>query len=172
MFTDPLKNLKILDIRETDVVADLGAGSGFYTILAAKIATRGKVYAIELSKDFLKTVLNKAKEEKLGNVECLWGDVEKVGGTKLGDAVLDKAIASNVFLQVHEKENFVREIKRILKPKGKALVIDWSDESAIAPKSSLVSKDHLKDMFIKNGFTLERDIDAGAHHYGMIFSKL
>ena len=171
MFSDPIKNLKAFAIRETDVVADLGAGTGFYAIPAAQIAARGKVYAVEISKDYLKTITNKIKEAKLENIECLWGDVEHPGGTKLGDRTADKVIASNIFFQVGDKNSFIGEIRRILKDRGELLLIDWADETPLAPKALLIPKHKAKEMFEKAGFSLEREIDAGAHHYGMIFKR-
>jgi precorrin-6B methylase 2 len=85
MFTDPLKNLKALGLREDNIVADLGAGTGYYTLAAGAIVSRGKVYAIEVQKDFLETIKGKAEEAHLNNVEIIWGNVEKIGGTKIGD---------------------------------------------------------------------------------------
>ncbi|OGI73702.1 hypothetical protein A3D42_00505 [Candidatus Nomurabacteria bacterium RIFCSPHIGHO2_02_FULL_41_18] len=171
MFTNPLRNLKALGIRERDIVVDLGAGTGFYSIEAARIADGGKVYAVELNRDFLQTIRNKVKETKLGNIECLWGDVEKIGGTKLGDSVADKVIVSNVIFQVENKENFIEETNRILKNGGQALVIDWSADSPLSKKGLSVPKDAMKRMFEQKGFKFDREIDAGEHHYGMIFTK-
>lgn len=171
MFTDPLKNIKTLGIRETDIVADLGAGTGFYSILAAKIADQGKVYAIEVSRDFVQIILNKIKEAKLSNIECLWGNVEKIGGTKIRDEIVDKVIASNVFFQIEEREDFIKEIKRILKPKGEVLFIDWSPGSSIPLKDHIVPKEKAIFMFKQAGFVVDREFDAGLHHYGIIFIK-
>ena len=70
MFTDPVKNLKQFGLREDMVVADLGAGTGFYAISVAQMVPQGKVYAIEVQKDFLATIKNKAKEAHLNNI-CL-----------------------------------------------------------------------------------------------------
>ena len=170
MFSDPLKNLKAFELKENDVVADLGAGTGFYSIAAGMIATRGKIYAIELQKDFLDTIKNKIKEAHLENIEIIWGNVEKIGGTKIGDKVVDVVIASNILFQVEDKENFILEVKRILKPKGRVLLIDWS-ESSIMSGTNIVSKDKARIMFEKNGFILEREINAGDYHYGMILIK-
>ena len=171
MFSDPLKNLKAFEIKETDIVADLGAGTGFYSILAAQIANKGKVYAVEISKDFLHTIINKVKENRLDNIECLWGDVEKLGGTKIGDKIVDKVIASNVLFQIGDKEKFILEIKRILKDGGEVLFIDWSTLSNVMLRDLIVPKKQAQEMFEKNGFILEREIDAGAQNYGMIFRK-
>jgi len=111
MFTDPVKNLKALGLRENMIVADLGAGSGFYTIPAAKMVPMGKVYAIEIQKDFLTTIRNKGIEARLNNLECLFGDVEKIGGTKIKDKIVDAVIASNILFQVEDKEKFLEMAK-------------------------------------------------------------
>lgn len=170
MFTDPVKNLKQLGLREDMIVADLGAGTGFYTIAAAELVPRGKVYAIEVIKDYVVTIKNKAKEAHLSNVECFWGNVEKIGGTKIRDGIVDAVIASNIFFQIEDKEKFVEEIKRITKKDGKVLFVDWAEASNIGPrKENVIAKEKVVEIFKKKGFIFERDINAGEHHYGMIF---
>ena len=80
MFTDPVKNLKTLGLRETDIVADLGAGTGFYAIAAGHLVPKGKVYAVEVQKDFLTKIKHKIHEAHLQNVHAIWGDIEKSVG--------------------------------------------------------------------------------------------
>lgn len=173
MFTDPVKNLKALDLREDMIVADLGAGSGFYTLPLAKMIPKGKVYAIEIQQDYLTAINNKINEEHLHNVECLLGDVEKTGGTKLKDKILDMVIASNILFQIENKDKFINEAKRILKPGGKLLLIDWSESGfpTLTSVDKIISKSKAREMFEKKGFVWQRNIDAGMHHYGIIFIK-
>ncbi len=170
MFSDPLKNLKALGLRETDIVADFGAGIGFYSMSVSHIVGRGKVYAIEIVKDFLETITKNIKEQKLSNVQVIWGNIEKIGGTKLQDNSVDAVIASNIFFQLDHKEKCIDEIKRILKKEGKVLLIDWSEYSAMASMGA-ISKNKLREMFENKGFVFDREIDAGVQHYGMILSK-
>ncbi len=170
MFTDPIKNLKAFGLKEDNIVADLGAGTGFYSIAAGMLVPQGKVYAVEINKDFLATIKNKATEAHLNNVEILWGDIEKIEGTKIGNGVVDAVIASNVLFQVEDKDKFIEEIKRILKQKGRVLLIDWS-ESSIMGATTIIPKNKAREMFERKGFVLERDINAGEHHYGMILIK-
>ncbi|MDE2399920.1 MAG: class I SAM-dependent methyltransferase [Patescibacteria group bacterium] len=175
MFTDPVKNLKAFSLREDNIVADLGAGTGYYTLPAGAIVSRGKVYAVEITKDFLTTIKNKVQEAHLNNVEILWGDVETVGGTRIGNNIVDAVIASNILFQIEDKNKFIEEIRRILKPGGRVLVIDWLVESEGEPVAiklnSAFPKTRALEMFEQKGFVLERNIDAGAHHYGMILVK-
>ena len=170
MFTDPVKNLKALGLRENDVVADLGAGTGYYSIAAGHIVSAGKVYAVEIVKDYLTTIKNKLREARVHNVEIIWGNVEKLGGTKIADGIIDAAIASNVLSQLPDKEKFILEIKRILKKTGKVLLIDWREDSVMGAKN-VIPKEKTITMFEAKGFAVEREIDAGAHHYGMILKK-
>lgn len=173
MFTNPVKNLKIFGLREDMIVADLGAGSGFYSIPIAKMVPRGKVYAIEIQKDFLITLRNKAKDNNLENIDCILGDIEKIGGTKLKNGIVDAVIVSNVFSQVVNKEKFIEEIKRILKENGKLLLIDWVDNSFVFKSyiNKNISKDKTIEMFKERGFIVQKEIDAGEHHYGIIFTS-
>ena len=173
MFTDPVKNLKAFGLREDMIVADLGAGTGFYTIPAAGMVPDGKVYAVEIQKDFLTTIKNKVVEAHLDNVEYLLGDIEKIGGTKLKSNIVDAVIASNILFQVEDKDTFIEEIKRILKPGGKVLLIDWSSDTfSIGPSfGKIIPKEEARLMFENKGFVWKRDVDALGHHYGIIFNK-
>lgn len=169
MFTDPVKNLRALGLREDMIVADLGAGTGFYSLTAGKLVPNGKVYAVEVIKDYIATIKKRAKEMHLHNIECFWGNVEKIGGTKIKDGIVDAVIASNILFQIEDKEKFVMEIKRILKKEGKILFIDWAETSSVGPnKEKIILKEKALEIFKKKGLIFERDIDAGEHHYGMI----
>lgn len=170
MFSNPLKNLRAFGLREDNIVADLGAGTGHYSVILGALVPKGKVYAVEVQKDYLDTIKNKVKEAHLENVEIIWGNIEKIGGTKIGNNVVDAVIASNILFQVEDKDKFIEEIKRILKTKGRVLFIDWSEASVLGA-TKIIPKSKAREMFEEKGFVFEQDIDAGVHHYGIIFRK-
>lgn len=171
MFSNPERNVEQFDIHPGMSVADFGAGSGFYTIASAKaVGGAGRVYAVEVQKELLDKLKAQTKQLRLGNVEIIWGDIEKMGGTRLRDMSVDRVIASNVLFQLHDPKSFCNEVKRVLKPGGKVLCIDWSDTSPLGPKS-LVTPDSAKALFHAAGFTYDSSIIAGEHHYGLIFIK-
>ena len=107
-------------------------------------------------------------------MECLWGNVEKIGGTKIGDGIVDAVLASNILFQVDDKDKFIEETKRILKSDGRVLLIDWTDSpSGMGPNlKTVIHKDRAREMFEKKGLVWQSDLSAGAHHYGMIFKKI
>ena len=175
MFSDPVKNVEQCGILPGMDIADFGSGSGFYTLAAAKaLISSGRVYAIDAQKDLLAKLKNNAIREGLYNVEVIWGDIEKVGGTKLKDSSIDLIFLCNVLFQVEARTNVFKEMKRILKSGGRVLMVDWSDSfGGIGPKPDMVVKKEVAaDMFQKEGFHLEREISAGSHHYGLLYKKL
>ena len=174
MFANPETILSQLNVKPGMHVADLGAGSGFYALAAARlVGHKGKVYAVEVKKALLDRVKNNATRENLHNLEVVWGDVESHGGTRLRDGTMDKAIISNTLFQIEDKEKFAREAARILKSGGEALIVDWSDSSDISgpdPKH-VVAKADAQALFERAGLHFSREISAGSHHYGIVMVK-
>ncbi|MDB5239211.1 MAG: type 11 methyltransferase [Candidatus Parcubacteria bacterium] len=171
MFSDPAANLSKLGLADGMKVVDLGAGSGFYSFEAARrVGASGRIYAVEIQKDLLERLRSVGAKEGLRNIEAVWGNVEKIGGTKLREAIADRVIASNILSHTAKHDDFALEIKRILKPGGKLLLVDWSDASTMSPKT-VVSSVKAETLFEKNGFKLDQSFDAGSHHYGLVLVR-
>ena len=172
MFSDPASNLNKLGLNDGMKVVDLGAGSGFYSFEAAKrVGGSGRVYAVDVQKDLLERLRSTGASQGLRNIEVIWGNAEKIGGTKLREAIADRVIASNVLFQIEKPDDFVLEIKRLLKPNvGKVLVVDWSGITPLSPKA-IVSEAAARALFEKAGFKLDQSFGAGDHHYGLVFNR-
>ncbi|HEY4515715.1 MAG TPA: class I SAM-dependent methyltransferase [Candidatus Paceibacterota bacterium] len=174
MFSNPKSNLEQLGLSKGMRVADLGVGSGFYALEAAKIVgEEGRVFGVDVQKELVETVKKLAEKNELSNVEVIWGDIEKDGGTKIKEGIIDVVIASNILFQVENKESFAKEIERILKSGGRVLVVDWLDSFAgLGPhKDEVVTEERAKSLFCGAGFSIEKSIDAGDHHYGFVALK-
>ena len=175
MFSDPIKNVEQCGIQAGMEIADFGSGSGHYSLAAAKaLISTGRVYAIDIQQDLLTKLKNNAAREGIYNVEVIWGDIEKPNGTKLKDNSIDLVFLSNIMFQIDNKDSVIKEVKRILRAGGRALTVDWTDSfGGLGPKADVVfRKDMAISLFEKNGFHLDREILAGAHHYGLIYKKL
>lgn len=170
-FADPEHNIEQFMLGDGAFVADLGAGSGAYSFAASRaVGGEGRVFAVEIQRELLDRLKNAASRQGHHNIEVIWGDLGRLGGTKLRDFSLDAVIASNVLFQVEDKKTLAQEIRRILKPKGKVLVIDWTDSFGnLGPSPENVFKEgEAKALFSEHGFAIEKDIQAGDHHYGFV----
>lgn len=173
-FTEPAENLKNLDLREGSKVADFGAGSGYYSLAAAnRVRAMGQVYAIDVQKDLLSKIQTSAREKGLHNIQVVWGDIDKIGGTKLKDNYVNAVIVSNVIFQSEQKEDLAKEAFRIISPGGQVMVIDWSDSfGGLGPtQNQIVPEEEAKMLFEGAGFVYERSFFAGDHHWGIIMKK-
>lgn len=172
MFANPESNVAQFNLREGMRVADFGAGSGGYTrSMSDHVGHTGKVYAVDIQNSLFKKLVEDAKHFTFKNVECIIGDVEKKGGSKLADKSMDAILVSNILFQAEDKVGLIDEIKRVLKPKGRVLVIDWADSyGGMGPTPAyIVPKIKAEHLFIDRGFRVIENISAGSHHYGIIF---
>lgn len=171
MFSNPIQNLSHISIDHGMSVVDIGAGSGYYTIeIAKKVGSGGRVYAIDVQRDILERIKNSGATLGLRNIEVIWANAEKIGGTKLRESCADRVILSNVLFQIEKPEDLALELRRILKPNGKLLVVDWGGQGAMSPKK-IVPAATAQLLFEKAHFILEESFDAGDHHYGLVFKK-
>lgn len=155
-------------------MADLGAGSGFFTRAAARaVGENGVVWAVDIHKDLLPRLKTLAEGEGLKNIEILQGDVEVVGGTHLPDEAFDFVIAANVFFSVEHKHEFIAEARRILKRGGQLLMVDWSaSHGGLGPhEDHVVTREQAEKIVTAQGFSIMRDVSAGAYHWGFIAKK-
>jgi ubiquinone/menaquinone biosynthesis C-methylase UbiE len=172
MFSDPEKVISEMFITEGMTVADFGSGAGFYTLaLAKKVGPYGRVFAIDSHPDFLRRIKNEATRKGLQNVEVIQGDLESKKGSGLLSASVDRIVIANTLFSLENLDEIVLEAKRVIKHDGKVVVIDWNESyGQIGPHPDhIVTKDEAREIFEKEGFHLESFVDAGSHHYGMLY---
>ena len=159
-------------LRPGDVVADFGAGRGFFTkTLSQQVGREGTVYACEIQKQLVEAIGELARTEHLGNVSPVWCDVEEMNGSKIPTDSLDAAIVVNGFFQFEDKDTALEEIKRALRKGGKLFVIDWTESfGGLGPSQAQVfPENEARALAEAHGYVFERSFDAGDHHYGLAF---
>jgi ubiquinone/menaquinone biosynthesis C-methylase UbiE len=173
-FLNPATALRAADLHEGMQVADFGAGSGFFTREAAReVGPGGAVWAVETNRDLLPRLKTLAQAEGLQNVEVVQGDVEVVGGTHLPDNHFDLVIAANVLFALEERGELVAEVRRVLKPHGRALVIDWAGSfGGLGPhEDHVITQAAARKLFEGYGFVFVGIAPAGAYHWGFVVRK-
>ncbi|MEX0935112.1 MAG: methyltransferase domain-containing protein [Candidatus Paceibacterota bacterium] len=173
-FSNPQGNITHLKLEPGYLVADLGAGSGHYTLAAAEaVGAGGKVYAVDIQKQLVERLKKEAMRRGYDNVEVVWGDLEAKEGSTLKSNSMNAVILSNTLFQVEDKETALSEVSRILKLGGRMLFIDWSDSfGGLGPQPGhVISVGDARKLLESAGFEIGEEIPARDHHYGFIARK-
>ena len=171
-FLDPRKVLQEFGIFGTQHVADFGSGAGHFALEAAKRLEGGRLVVIDIEKEMLTRLVAEARSREHDHVHAIWGDLARIGGVPLADATFDRAIAVSILFQVDDRDAFVQEAKRLIKPQGKILLIDWKEGTTFGPHHEhRISEKEALEIFKRHGFQKEKDVNAGDYHYGMILVR-
>ncbi len=173
-FLYPEQIVKSFDLEPGDHVADFGAGHGYFTIPMAKtVGGDGKVYALDIQKPTLEAIKARAKPEHLFNIETIWTDLDLPRGSKLRDRFIDFVLISNILFQSENRKNILEEAQRILREGGRMALVEWdpSQTRLGPPAQDRVSKETTRELAEQAGFTLIKEFEAGAYHYGLLFKK-
>lgn len=173
-FSQPENIVASLQLPKGIFVADIGCGVGGYTFpLARAVGQSGKVFALDVQQDILDRLHQDAERLGLRNITPVWCNAERYSGTRLRDQSVDMINCANVIFQIEDKLSFFKEIARILKPKGTLLVIEWSGSyGGIGPHpDDVISQQQLEQWCREQGFSVQRTLLAGEHHYGVLFEK-
>lgn len=173
-FLQPERAILRLEVRPGMQVADFGCGTGHFSIpLARLVGEAGKVFSIDVQKQSIDLIKSRANLEHLLQIETIWADLEGSSGSHLPANSIDFVIISNILFQVVEKDSVVREAYRILKTDGRLAMIEWDDTPFPAgPGPELrIAKKTARTLAEGNRFVMEKEFDAGSHHYGLLFKK-
>lgn len=157
-------------------LADFGCGSSGHFVFpsAGAIGRSGTVYAVDILKTALESIRKRAKQENLNNVKIVWSDIEIFGATKIEANSVDVGLLINTLYQSRKRVEIMREVIRMIKKHGKLIIVEWKniDSPFGPPTEERVKRDLLNIAAKKLGLQLEEEFEAGAYHYGLMFTKL
>ncbi len=123
--------LTSLKLRPGDAVADIGAGTGYYTRrLARAVGTNGVVYAVEIQPEMLDLLTNKMAELNIHNVKPVLGTVSD---PKLAPASIDLILMVDVYHEFDHPHEMVEAMSRALKPGGRLVFVEFRGEDPKVP---------------------------------------
>lgn len=169
-FLNPQEVIRKLKLRKGLSVADFGSGSGGWVLPIAEIVQEGTVYAVDILDEPLSALRAKAEMRRLANIRFAKGNVESLEGSTLIRNSCDFVLMTNLLFEVESKEAVFDEAKRVLKPRGKILIVDWKEGASAGPSEGRVKIDDLKKLAKKKGFNVLEEFDASAFHFGLILS--
>jgi len=172
---DPKNIIKKADLEEGFRVADFGCGgAGHFVVPSARaVGPKGRVFAVDILRSVLTEINKKARMEGLGNIKGVWANLEILGSTKIPEKSLDVVYLINILFQSKERENIFHEAKRVLKPGGKLLVVDWTSRAVPfgPPRIDRVKPKGIRLLADSMSFALIDEFEAGKYHFGLLFNR-
>jgi arsenite methyltransferase len=141
-----------LRLKPGSVVADLGAGSGIFSVpLASAVGSSGKVYAVEIDQALLEHIRRKISDAKAANVHPVLG---KFTDPALPASDVDLAFLHDVLHHIEDRSGYLKQVPRYLKSEGRIAVVDFNPQSSPHrddPKLQ-VSKEETRTLMSEIGF--------------------
>ena len=124
-------SLRLLEVQRGAVVADIGAGSGYYsTRLARLVGTEGRVYANDIQPAMLDIIRGRIERERIPNIELVLGTTTD---PRLPRAAVDLAIMVDVYHEFSQPQVMLRRIREALKPGGRLVLLEYRGEDPRVP---------------------------------------
>ena len=159
-----------LPIKQNSVVADIGAGTGYYTFRIAPKVPKGKVYAVEIQEEAIEYLKNRATELQLKQVEPIQGGEKS---PNLPEGSVDLALMVDVYHELLYPQEMLGEIRRSLKPEGKLLLIEYrgEDPKVGIKKLHKMTVEQIKKELSANGFHLVQNGQFMNIQHFLVFEK-
>jgi ubiquinone/menaquinone biosynthesis C-methylase UbiE len=156
----PSKALDALELKPGMVVADIGAGSGYYSSrIAKRVGPTGRVYATDIQPGMIALLDRRIKSEGLVNVTTVLGGL---ADPKLPPKSIDLAIMVDVYHELQEPQVFLQALKETFKPGGRLVLLEFRKEDPKVPILEVhkMSVAEVKQELEAEGFVLDKVIDV------------
>lgn len=130
----PQRVLETLNLKPTDVVADIGAGSGYFSFRISPLVPKGKVLAVDIQPEMLDIIDFLKKENNITNVEPILGSVTN---PNLPEESVDLALMVDAYHEFDYPKEMMEEIVRSLKPAGRVVLVEYRKENPLIPIKAL-----------------------------------
>lgn len=162
IFDDPARDewqkpdevIRALKLAPEALVADIGAGTGYFAVRFARAVPKGRVYGVDTEPDMVRYLAERAKREGVGNLTAV---AAKPNDPAIPAAV-DLAILVDTYHHVPDRERYFRNLQKSLKPKGRLAIIDFTLDSPVGPpKRARIPADKVKQELARAGYKLVQE---------------
>jgi ubiquinone/menaquinone biosynthesis C-methylase UbiE len=159
-FDDPARDkwqkpdevLAALNLKGGQAVADIGAGTGYFTIRMARHAGAPKVFSVDIEASMLDHIRRRAEKEGLTNVRAVQGSATSPNLPEPVDCVL----MVNTYHHIANRVDYFREVRKALKPGARVAIIDWKKEGSMGPaREHRFTVAEITEELVKAGFKLQ-----------------
>ena len=162
----PHEVIEALALPPDAAVADIGAGTGYFSVRLARMLPKGKVYAADVETSMVQHLAARAKRDELANLVAVQSDMDDA---RLPGKV-DLALFVDVVHHISGRESYFRRLKESLKAGGRVAIVDFRPDSEIGPPPrARISAEHVKRQLAAAGFTLVAEHDFLPNQYFLVF---
>lgn len=162
--------IKGMNLKPNDQIADIGAGSGYFSFRIASLLKKGNVFAVDISPKMLGIIRAKIKDLRISNVMPVQSTITK---TMLEPASIDKALIVDAYHEFSHPREMALSIHRSLKPEGRLILIEYRKEDpsvSIKPLHKMSEKQAILEIE-SVGFQWEKTLSMLPQQHFMIFKK-
>lgn len=181
LWPTPGATLRDLGLRSGESVAEVGCGSGYFALPAARIVEPEPVYAIDLDEALLDELDHHADQQNIENVDPVHGDARNLTGV-LPERV-GTLVVANTFHGVDDQPGFVEEAVDAIEPGGSLVVVNWhdhprettivADEPRGPPTELRMTPEETRDAVLStSAVAFDRQVDLPPYHYALVFERL
>jgi len=169
----PDRIMKALDIKAGDVVADIGAGSGYFTVrLAGAVGDQGRVIATDIRQEMLDFIEGRLEQAAISNVELVKVGPEETG---LPTGAVDTVLMVDVMHYIKDRSAYAAKLRAALAPGGRVVVIDFRHDPEakreFAPKpEDQVPRAVLDKEMAEAGLRVSEEFDFLPEQYFVVYT--
>lgn len=167
----PRKLLEALQIQPGQQVCDFGCGNGYYTLqLAARVGTRGKVFAVDIQQEMLQLLQQRIAPRGITNIETVLATADD---PNLPRGQLDLVLLVDVYHELDRPELVLRSIYAGLKQTGRVVLVEFRQEDDTVPIKPLhkMSQPQVVKELTANGFKLVGQFDELPWQHVLFFAR-
>lgn len=174
VFDDPARDewqkphevIQALNLAPSSVVADIGSGTGYFSIRLAHFVPKGRVFGVDIEPDMVKYLADRAKRDGMANITAVTG---KPDNARLPEKV-DLVLMVDVFHHIADRGPYFRKLRASLKPDGRVAIIDYKKDSPMGPPADeRIAPDEVKAELRAAGYALAKEYDFLPNQYFLIF---
>lgn len=180
LWPTPGATLRTLGLSSGETLAEVGCGSGYFALPAARITDPATVYALDLDESLLGKIGHIADQQCVDNLVTVHADAMTLADS-LPERV-DVVLVGSTFHGVDDRSGFVAEVRAALRPDGRLIVLNWQDrpretttvagEPRGPPSDLRMSATETEAAVLDAGdFVLDRRVELPPYHYGLVFER-
>jgi arsenite methyltransferase len=169
-YQKPHEVMMALSLKPGETVADIGSGSGYFTLrIAAHVGDKGRVFAVDIDPELIRFLNRRIRDAGVRNVQTI---LAEPADPLLPDASVDRFVIVDTWHHIEKPLDYLALMRRMLKPGGQVVMIDFQKrELPLGPPMAMkIAREDLVRQMEANGFHLVKEHTFLPYQYFLVFS--